>query len=447
MPAGAGLAEDPALHNPARLFGFVALLGLVLVRFGSLHQLLTHVLHVNLLLLYLFGLPALLGMVLSGGIERTFRGRPAIWYTAYALWMAAAVPFSSWRGGSAGTALVYLRTEYVMLPLIAGLTITWSENRKVLGAIGWAGVMAVASARFFRDPNMQERMGLEFGSVANPNDYACLLLLLLPMVVWLAMSSRFVVLRMGMVAVVGGGLYLIVNTASRGAAVALAATMAMFFWRGTSRQRLALLVGGPVLLAAAVVANSEVVLQRIRAFGITGEPTSATEAAVRGEAAASMALRQHMLLAGIRHTLTHPVFGVGPGQLPTYEGNQKSQPNGRGIWLQAHNTLLQVSSEMGLPALGFFVAAYIASFRLLSSAHWKARARRDCNDIQAALFCAMLSLTGFGVATMFLSFAYYFYFPAMGALAMVLSLAAEREFTRRGTGVEMAIPTWPGAQR
>lgn len=440
-------AEDPAVHNPARLFGFAALLGLVLVRFSMLHQLLTYVLHVNALLLYLFGVPALLGMVLSGGIQRAFRGRPAIFYTAYALWMVVAVPFSSWRGGSARTALGYLRTEYVMLLLIAGLTITWSENRKLLGVIGWAGVMAVASARFFRDPKMQERMGLEFGSVANPNDYACLLLLLLPIVVWLAMSSRFIVLRVAMLAVLVYGLHLIVNTGSRGAAVALAATMAVFWWRGTSRQRLALLIGGPVLLAAAVAVNSETVLQRIRAFGVGGEAASRMEAAVRAEAAESMALRQHMLLAGIRHTLTHPLFGVGPGQLPTYEGTQHSLPNGRGVWLQAHNTLLQVSSEMGLPALGFFVAAYIASFGLLSSAHRRARARSDCGDIEAALFCAMLSLTGFGVATMFLSFAYYFYFPALGALAMVMSSAAEREFTRRGSGGEIAVPAWPGAQR
>jgi O-antigen ligase len=447
QPGPAGAADDPALYNPARLFGFVALLGLVLVRFSMLHQLLTYVLHVNLLLLYLFGLPALLGMVLSGGIGRAFRSRAGVLYTGYALWMVAAVPFSSWRGGSAGTAFTYLRTEYVMLLLIAGLTITWSENRMLLRAIGWAGVMAVASARFFRDPNIQERMGLQFGSLANPNDYACLLLLLLPMVAWLAMSSRSFVFRVAMIAVVGCGLYLIVNTASRGAAVALAATTAVFLWHGTSRQRLALLVGGPVLLAVAVAANSEVVLQRIRAFGTSGEGMSAMEAAVRKEAGESMALRQHMLLAGIRHTITHPVFGVGPGQLPTYEGKQKSLPTGRGVWLQAHNTLVQVSSEMGLPALGFFVAAYIASFRLLSSAHRKARARSDCGDIEAALFCAMLSLTAFGAATMFLSFAYYFYFPAMGGLAIVMNSAAEREFTRRGNGVEMAVPAWQSAQR
>jgi len=68
-------------QNPARQLAFFAAWMMVFLRFSLLHQFANYFAHANLYLLYLFGIPAFLGVLISGGIRRTFQGRPAYWLT------------------------------------------------------------------------------------------------------------------------------------------------------------------------------------------------------------------------------------------------------------------------------------------------------------------------------------------------------------------------------
>ena len=419
IPAAASGANNPFLAVSLAMG-----LGLLVVRFSMLNQMLYVLLNINPLLMYLFGIPTMVGVVLSGGIWRSFRGAPAYYWTAYALWMALVSPFSVWRSGSLPVVWGYWKVELPVLFVIAGLAITWRSCRMVMYAIAWSGVLTVAAGKFFRDPSSDERLAITFGTVANANDYACVLLLMIPFLLWMALSSKKLAVRMVMLVAVAAGIYMIVSTGSRGAAVGLLAEMLFLLFRGSVRQRIALLTLGLGIVVLAVIVAPKHLIDRILSF-------STEDRGSQAEAAESMLLRQYTNQKALEYTLTHPITGVGPGQFSTYEGTHNTVVNQHGYWIDAHNSYLQVSCETGLPGLLFFVGGFLSTGYLLNKTYRKARSRPDCADIQVAALCIMLGMTGYCVGIAFLNFAYFFYGPALGGLAIAVRTAAEREFATR----------------
>jgi len=126
--------------------------------------------------------------------------------------------------------------------------------------------------------------------------------------------------------------------------------------------------------------------------------------------------------------------GIGPGQFANYEGQSNVVFGGHGYYQEAHNVYTKVSSECGIPALFFFVAGLVSSYRLLNKTYKEARKRPDCTDIANTAFCIMLGMAGFLTAITFLNLAYYFYMPALGGLAIAVSRAGAEEICRRASG-------------
>jgi len=80
----------------------------------------------------------------------------------------------------------------------------------------------------------------------------------------------------------------------------------------------------------------------------------------------------------------------------------------------------------------------------------QARERPDCADIARIALCALVALTGFCVAIIFLSLAYTFYLPTLAGFAVGLSRAAAGEFRIRPQGPPRALsyaPTVPAGAR
>jgi O-antigen ligase len=445
MPPASPAAKSEA-GDPLQSITFAFGLGLLVIRFSMLNQMLYMILHFNPFLMYVFEIPVLIGLALTGGIWRSFRGSPAYYWTGYGLWMAAVTPFSTWRSGSLHVVWGFWKVELPVLFVIAGLALTWRACQMVMHAIAWGGLLSVAAGHFFRNQSSgSERLEITFGTVANANDYACVLLLMLPFVLWLALSSKTIVVRVAIYAAVTAGLYMILSTGSRGAMLSLSAEILFFLYRGTMRQRMALLILAPLAVGVAVAGISEHLKSRILSF-------STADSGSQAEAAESLALRQYELRKTIEYTIANPVLGLGPGQFSTYEGtNNKTVGGRRGTWMDAHNSYLQASSECGIPGLLLFLAGFLSSGHLLSKTYRKARQRPDCGDIRAAVFSVMLGMTGFCVAITFLNFAYLFYGPALGGLAIAMSSAAEHEFERRGAEAGQAgapvLPTRAGSSR
>jgi O-antigen ligase len=149
------------------------------------------------------------------------------------------------------------------------------------------------------------------------------------------------------------------------------------------------------------------------------------------EAVQSTAARAHLLRASIQFTIQHPVFGVGPGEFSDYEAENAKSEGKRGAWAVTHNAYTQVSSEAGVPALLFFLAAIVMTFRTFGRVYRAARARPELRPMAMACLCCQLSLVGFCTAILFLSLAYTVYLPTMSGLAMAFSGSLERELAGR----------------
>lgn len=90
-----------------------------------------------------------------------------------------------------------------------------------------------------------------------------------------------------------------------------------------------------------------------------------------------------------------------------------------------------MSAETGLPGFVMFAGGMLITLGTFRKIHAKARHRPECQDIAAASLAMLLGFAGFMSAVTFLSFGYFFYFPAMGGLAVAMARGAEFEFKSR----------------
>lgn len=429
FPTDPGLSGD--IDNSLRTIAFRFGLAVIFLRFSLFQFVLTSTVHFNFYLLYIFGLPALLGVVVTGGLRRSFHGKPALYWTGYAVCMTLAVPFSIWKGGSAATVFGFLRADFPILLMIAGLGITWRECRAVFHTIALAAIASAVAGPLFQQDYGIGRTGMAIGTVADPNDYSAHLLLVLPFLLWEAAITKSMLVRLTALGFVGLGLVNILRSASRGGAVALAAAFLFFLFRASAAQRLVLVLLVPVCGVVFLASVPKTAMDRILAFAGSGSLTPLETSS----AAESTRSRVYLLKKSIEYTLQFPVFGVGPGEFTEYEGQNNKVIGTHGLWHETHNTFTQVSSECGIPALIFFVAGLVSSFRLFNAVYRESRLRIGCEDIRNAAFYAMLGLFGFCAAISFLNFAYFFYLPAIGGLSILLSTSAREEMrARAGTG-------------
>jgi O-antigen ligase len=149
------------------------------------------------------------------------------------------------------------------------------------------------------------------------------------------------------------------------------------------------------------------------------------------EAIQSTAARTHLLTSSIQFSIQHPIFGVGPGEFSDYEASVAKSEGKKAAWQVTHNAYTQVSSEAGVPALLFYLAVIVMSFRTFGKVYRAARYRPELRSMAMACFCCQLSMVGFCTATIFLSLAYAMYLPTMSGLALAFSRSLDRELARQ----------------
>ena len=159
----------------------------------------------------------------------------------------------------------------------------------------------------------------------------------------------------GLVAL-GLACFLVLSTGSRGALISMAIAALYVLKAGSRRVRIALLLGIPALLLAAIPFMPAEASQRLASLFTSQSQTD--------EAAASQEQRAALLTASLRITAQHPLLGVGPGTFEEYEAEEAKAKGERGMWHETHNSYTQVSSECGVPALVFYLSAIFLSFRV-----------------------------------------------------------------------------------
>lgn len=414
-------------------------MGFVFVRVSMLNQLLSYVSGHNFRLLYLFGIPAAVGLVASGAILRALRSRAVIFWVCFAAWGTIAIPFSIWRGGSAHTMWAYWSHELIVMFVIGGLARTWRDCRVVMSTIAAAAAVSLLSAKFFGQVEGAGRLSLDFGTVANANDFAGHLLLVLPFLLWIVLSSKARPLRVIALCGLAYGLFVVLATASRGALIALVFDVLFFMFAARRRYRIAFAVVAPITLAAAMVVLPAAVRNRLVSF-------SSREAHASQEAIASSEARGYLLRDSIVCAFQNPIFGIGPGQFTTYEGRKGLAGTGAS-WHGAHNSYAEAASECGIPGLLFFIAGVSCTWHLLEAVRRRTRRKPQLLEMTNALFCVQLAMVGFCVAIFFLNFTYFYYLPATAGLATAFVSAARKELSKWSTDTHDANAlhfTWNG---
>jgi O-antigen ligase len=147
--------------------------------------------------------------------------------------------------------------------------------------------------------------------------------------------------------------------------------------------------------------------------------------------------RKRLLRDAYQAYLDHPVLGVGAGQFQNYNPNNREE-----TWREAHNAWLQVASELGTGGVIVFVVIVGSGFlgsiqavRVLRRA--RQRNRRQTREaaslmerrkpLEAYGAAVLASLTGWFVASMFASVAYYWTLYLVLGLALTLREIAVRE--------------------
>jgi hypothetical protein len=130
--------------------------------------------------------------------------------------------------------------------MIAGLVMTWKECRVLVYAVALGGVVNVLTGEFMGSEQYGRlALALKNGSIANANDLAAHLLLVLAFVLYVFWASgRNVVLRFGSLAILLLGFWEIASAGSRGALVAVLVAVLFALVRAPVSVRVATLCRG-----------------------------------------------------------------------------------------------------------------------------------------------------------------------------------------------------------
>jgi hypothetical protein len=244
------------------------------------------------------------------------------------------------------------------------------------------------------------------GFLADENDFALLMNMMLPFVLCMLIFERQLAMRLVYLA---GSLICVasvVTSNSRGGFVGLIATLAVFCL--ASPRKLLSLVLATVLGIGIYSVADQKYWDRISTIQATDEGT-AKERTESWQAAWDM-------------FLDHPL-GVGPGNFPVHFPEYQPESMRRNMWgRQAHSLWFTLLAELGVPGVAIY--AWLLSVNTRSI--WQLRYAGDVSKENSNRYFGYLlsvaffaSLTGFFVSGTFLSVLYYPHFFYLTALIVV----------------------------
>ena len=443
---GRPVAPEAPLNSPKQVrsgnLAFYCGLVLVFTSFGVLTEALYFITGRNTYVIYVVSPAAILGALWSGGMLRTLQSRATWYWVGFSLWMLVSIPFSFWTGGSVNEFYNYVRVSLPLLFVVGGLATNWKELRTVFNTIAMAGLLSLLTTRWFGvEENGRVNLSANGSSIGNSNDLASHLIIILPFLLFVAMDrKRNPIVRFSMVLLMGYGASVILGTASRGGVIALSAVFLFVLLCAKMSQRILAVAIAGLLVAASFVLLPSATLNRLAS--LFGQENI--------EADQSKDARDYLFKTSVRYSLQHPIFGVGLGQFPNFEGSESRAKGEHGNWHATHCTWTEVSSECGIPALVFFVLAIGSAFFLVFRV-WRQTRKRGLTELSNACFCYLIAMVGFLVDITFLANAYRFYLPAMIGLAISISFVAKQQLAARTTSKDQRfasmIPPQPLAIR
>lgn len=435
-------------NNPLAKLGFLATLVYMFGVYSLSEELSISMLGIKPYLTTITGIIAFMAAMLAGGFSNVLRFSASKLMIAFAVWMICTLPFSVWRGGSYETVSSYMTKSLVVMIFLLMTVTTWKQIRLVFYAMTAAALLLTVALRssVAEMSGSDPRLAFSEGRLANPNDLATHMLMLMPFSVGMFfLSSRFSLLRPISALVTVGGLYTVLQTGSRGALITMVVLGLLLVWKMPSAvQRVSFLVGAFIFAAVLLPLLPSTVIQRYKLL-LAGDETVPSNM-VESQALESSESRRAILIRSIEMTFHHPIFGVGPGNFAIADADSAKQEGARGAWLQTHNSYTQVSSECGLIGLFFFAGTIFVCLRTASRYHKRLVRIPEFRGEALTFLVIFMSLTSFAINVCFSSLAYTFYVPSLVGVLGALVLVVDRDiaaYERRRRGDRPAVPASP----
>ena len=291
------------------------------------------------------------------------------------------------------TAAFYGFNEFlkVILMFIIMVNVVRTEKRlkaMLLLALITSGIVSAAAVNdyrlgvFLRDLANNRIRGSIGNLFDNPNDLALHLVTMVPLAVGLLLGSRGGMKKLffaGSAALISVG---VIATFSRGGFIGLVCVGAVLAWRLAKSNKFLIIAGLPIALLLFLLFAPGGYKSRI------ASTTDDSGIARREE------LKRSLFVA-----LHHPLFGVGVNNYILYSDVNHA----------SHNAYTQVASEMGFPALVFYILFLITPLKGLRRISRATSATRHSSRYYYLAVGLEASLIGYMVSSFFLSVAYLWY--------------------------------------
>ena len=414
--------------NTAQKIGFTLLMIFVLLAVSRFSDFFLSDLHLPLVVSSL----AMVWVVLSGKLVEALTSRIGLMLTGLTAWLFLAIPTSVWRGGSFEFVTDGWIKAYVAFFLTACLIGTVDQTARLMQMTAYA-TLVVAALTIPYGVVVEDRLSLVQGQYVGANELARAMAIGL-IYCWFIVQrpAHSIFHRTGAALVLAPLSLVMLRTGSRAALISVLAIIPFVFFFQSGRGKLLIIV--ITLLSGAIAATvlGDSVGRRLLTF--TSFKTEALfdkqDLAQMEMATTSARQRLRLLMISIQLTVTHPIFGVGPGQFTVAE-NDIAQDEGysRGAWRGTHNTYTEISSEAGIPALILFIGCLVYGMRELFAIRKRYRNFSDprSKEIQVVAFGLQIVLLAHIVFYCFEHVAYSMAMPMLVGLIFAFSRAVRDE--------------------
>ncbi|MCE5980733.1 O-Antigen ligase [compost metagenome] len=337
---------------------------------------------------------------------------------------------SLWASDSSEMSLGHFRELAVGL-LLFGITLLIGRDlnlpmmyRLVTLSVGLTCIMAMVSAKY-------QDEGRAAGLLEDPNLFAMLIAIAVPMALWLVFNSPRRLHKLFWIACCILLLAGMTKTNSRSGLVVLLISLGIVLVHYRTqvahlrpRHLGFAMLGLAILLPTLVALMPESYVARIQSLALLKSGVNAFKDD-------SLGRRSSYIVVGSKMIREHPVLGTGPGTFPLHyatTGYAKAFSANRKVgdlYRRAHNTYLEIFSEVGIPAGILFVGLVLMALYNVWYARrlWLRQGDHAQADLLTHLCMSMLAISLF---LMFLSAPNHKYLWIMLALSSVLRLKAEQ---------------------
>jgi O-antigen ligase len=333
----------------------------------------------------------------------------------------ATIPFSIWRGETVEFVWGFAKIVTAVIVIVHCLRSFREVNMIVWAVLGAALMLQVAIISGYGGLDIQTGVLLSgdddrawVTGTYDPNDLAFLMICVLPLALFRAVSARGIS-RWLAGAVAFLCIVVTIRTGSRSGFIAMVVIGAILL--GKVRGRLRWILVGVAALAVFGLASGAYWDRIGTIWGRTAPGIGEYDAGGFETA------RWNTWVTFMGLTIDHLPMGSGAGTATTAEGETHED----GKWETAHNSLLQIAVEMGIPGLAIFVTLLYRTLKTCRRLRHATSNRPETRDIRWLTQAVETSLYAYIVGGLTLSQAYAPILYVLVALAVCLRRIARQQ--------------------